>query len=65
MYLFREDIVLPKFNHGQAAKEIGITGVMFSYIINRKRQTTKMTAYCITKYLDSEKEISDYFIRIK
>lgn len=45
----------------EAANEIGITPENFSRIINRRIACSKITAYAITKFFDSEAEINDYF----
>jgi len=63
-YLFRGDITY-NINQTIASKVIGITQPTLSNILNRKVRTTKMTAYCITKYLDENAEIEDYFERVK
>ena len=43
---------------------IGITRPNLNDILNAKRPTTKMTAYCITKALNSELEICQVFTRL-
>lgn len=50
-------------NQKKAAEEIGITPETLSRILNGKIGTTKITAYCITKYYNKDAEINDYFIR--
>ena len=45
----------------ESAKEIGISEETFSRILNRKRKCSKVTAYSITKFFDSEADIEDYF----
>ena len=45
----------------EASAEIGISEETFSRILNRKRKCSKVTAYAITKFFDSEADIEDYF----
>lgn len=45
----------------ESSKEIGISEETFSRILNRKRKCSKVTAYAITKFFDSEADIEDYF----
>lgn len=52
-----------KIQQRKIAKEVGITEETLSRIINQKQNTTKMTAYCITKAINNEAEINDYFNR--
>lgn len=49
-------------NQKKAAEEIGITPETLSRILNGKVGTTKITAYCITKYYNRNAEINDYFV---
>ena len=60
MYRFRNDIVI-NINKSKASKEIGIDRSYMSMILNKRRNCSKLVAYCITKYLDQEAEIKDYF----
>lgn len=45
------------------SEETGISQSMLTFIFSKTRPCSKKNAYAITKYLDSEAEISDYFIR--
>lgn len=68
MYLFRKEKraeLKQKTTITKLAKEIGITRVSLSKIICNMTTTSKMVAYCLTKLLDSEKEIDYYFERIE
>lgn len=61
---FNEEETLKILNgktKGELAEEIGVTKTCMSYVFTRKRHCPKTLAYIITKMLDSEKEISDYF----
>ena len=46
------------------AEDIGISEGYFSKILNSKRKCSKILAYAITKRLDANKEISDFFERV-
>lgn len=46
------------------AKEVGISISHTSLILNGKKYSTKPVAYCITKFIDNDAEIEDYFDRI-
>ena len=45
------------------AKQIGITSAFLTSIFNGYRGCSKTVAYCITKCLNSESEIQDYFYK--
>ena len=62
MYIINRPI---KFdNVGKAAKVIGVDISTLSRILHGKQKCSKIMAYCITKYLDQNAEINDYFTRI-
>lgn len=63
MYQFKD--IKVKINQTIASEVIGITQPNLSKILNGKVACRKVTAYCITKYIDENAEIEDYFIRIK
>jgi plasmid maintenance system antidote protein VapI len=65
MYLFRDKNVAITYNKGQMAKVVGINPDTLRRIINGKQTCSKLTAYCITKFLDSEAEIINYFDRVE
>jgi len=48
-----------------ASKTIGVTPQYLSAICGRKQVIKKTLAYCITKYIDSEAEIENYFERVE
>ena len=50
---------------GIASKTIGITPQYLSRVCSRKTTIRKLLAYSITKYIDSNAEIEDYFERVK
>lgn len=62
MYYFRQDIQV-KFKQKDLCETVGITQPTMSNIINGKVACRKVVAYCITKYLNEDAEIEEYFIR--
>lgn len=62
MYLLTEDIKIK--NVGEASNKIGINISTLSRILHKKQKCSKIMAYCITKYINQEAEISDYFLKI-
>lgn len=46
------------------AKIIGVNYDTLSKMIKQNKSCMKLTAYAITKFLDSEKEIEDFFDRV-
>lgn len=64
MYIFKQDIDY-KINQTIASEVIGITQPCLSNILNGKVSCRKVVAYCITKYLNEDAEIEDYFERVK
>lgn len=64
MYIFKEG-VNAKINQTKAGEIIGLTQPTLSNILNRKVACRKVVAYCITKYINEDAEIEDYFERVK
>lgn len=62
MYLFRKDKKV-EIKQIKAAKEIGITQPTLSNILNGKVACRKPVAFSITKYIDKDAIIEDYFIK--
>lgn len=46
------------------AKEVGISTTLITFIFKKLRPCSKKTAYAITKWIDSEAEIDDFFVRV-
>lgn len=63
MYTFKDKNVAKMFNKTQMAKVIGLNPDTLRRVINGKQECSKLVAYCITKFLDDEAEIEDYFIK--
>lgn len=64
MYTFKQDIDY-KINQTIASEVIGITQPCLSNILNGKVACRKVVAFCITKYLNEDAEIEDYFERVR
>ena len=64
MYTFKQDVDY-KINQTIASEVIGITQPCLSNILNGKVACRKVVAFCITKYLDEDAEIEDYFERVR
>lgn len=65
MYKFKKDKyneVISKYKIKGLADTIGITSTYLSLVLNNKSDCKKTVAYCITKAIDNEAEIDDYFI---
>ena len=63
MYMFTGDKNIIK-NKSVASEKIGVALPTFSSILNRKTACSKIMAYCITKYINENAEIQDFFERI-
>lgn len=60
MYIFKTEIPI-KINQTIASKVIGLTQATLSNILNGKVACRKVVAFSITKYLDENAKIEDYF----
>lgn len=65
MYMFRDKSVAITYNKVQMAKVVGLNPDTLRRVINGKQTCSKLVAYCITKFLNSEAEIIDYFDRVE
>lgn len=63
MYIFKDKNVAKMFNKTQMAKVIGLNPDTLRRVINGKQECSKLVAYCVTKFLNYESEIEDYFIK--
>ena len=61
MYILKNEMKIG--NETKASKIIGIDIATLSRILHKKQKCSKILAYCITKYIDRNAEITDYFIR--
>lgn len=62
MYIFKAEISI-KINQTKACEIIGLSQPTLSKILNGKVACRKVVAFCITKYLNENAEIEDYFIK--
>lgn len=62
MYILKNKIDIG--NETTASKIIGINISTLSRILHQKQKCSKILAYCITKYLNNNAEITDYFDKI-
>lgn len=67
MYILKEETkeLLKKYKQKAIAKEVGINPISISQMIRFNKPCIKLTAYCLTKFLNSDAEINDFFIRIE
>lgn len=65
MWKFKDKEKAKMFNKTQMAKVVGLNADTLRRVINGKQECSKLVAYCITKFLNSEAEIEDYFKKIK
>lgn len=63
MWRFKDSTVFKKYNKTQSAKIVGLNPATMIRIINGSQSCSKLVAYCITKFIDADAEIEDYFIR--
>ena len=60
MYILKENVNV-KMNQTIASEVIGLSQPTLSNILNRKVACRKVVAFCITKYINENAEIEDYF----
>ena len=63
MWTFKDKEVAKTYNKEQMAKVIGLNPDTLRRVINGKQECSKLVAYRITKFLNYEAEIEDYFER--
>ena len=63
MWTFKDKEVAKTYNKEQMAKVIGLNSDTLRRVINGKQECSKLVAYCITKFLNYEAEIEDYFVK--
>lgn len=51
--------------HQEIADIVGVSRVYVNYILNNTKNCTKPIAYCITKAINKEADIKDYFNEVK
>lgn len=60
MYILKESVDV-KMNQTIASEVIGLSQPTLSNILNRKVACRKVVAFCITKYINENAKIEDYF----
>ena len=60
MYILKENVNV-KMNQTIASEVIGLSQQTLSNILNRKVACRKVVAFSITKYINENAEIEDYF----
>ena len=63
MYKFKEKEIAKQYNKTQMATIIGLNPDTLRRVINGKQECSKLVAYCITKFLNENAEIENYFIK--
>ena len=65
MYKIKEVGLLEEYNKVKVAEQIGLHPDTLRKILNGKVVCSKLVAYCITKFINSDAEINDYFERVE
>ena len=63
-YLLKEDVakkIRKTYKNKYFVETVGLSRSYTSLILNRRRSCPKMVAYTVTKAINSESEINDYF----
>lgn len=63
-YMLKENAskdIRRKYKNEYLVQQVGISKVYLSLILNRHRVCSKQVAYCITKAINSEAEVEDFF----
>lgn len=60
MYILKVDAKID-FNKTKASEVIGVSREYLTDILNRKKSCSKVLAFCITKYINKNAEIIEYF----
>lgn len=65
MYILNDKAkeLLSHFKYKWIAKTVGINASTLSAMVKKNKPCMKLTAYCLTKLLNADAEIEDYFIR--
>lgn len=62
MYRFRKELFTNiKINQSKMANEIGLSFQYVNGVINNRYNCRKIVAYAMTKLINSDAEINDYF----
>lgn len=61
MWRFKDSNLAIEYNKQKMAEKIGLAPDTVRRVIKGTQVCSKQVAYCITKFLNSEAEIEDYF----
>lgn len=61
MYEIKDTTIGKLYNKETMAKIVGLNPATLRRVFNKKQQCSKLVAYCITKFIDKDAEITDYF----
>ena len=67
MYKIKEEtanLIRTRYKAKYVAETIGVSAILLSLVMRNKKPASKKIAYAITKFLNPEAEIEDYFERI-
>ena len=63
MWHFKNKEIAKTYNKTKLAEVIGLAPDTLRRVINGKQDCSKLVAYCITKTLDQNAKIEDYFYK--
>ena len=63
MWTFKNKEVAQNYNKTKMAGVIGLNADTLRRVINGKQDCSKLVAYCITKFLNKDAEIEEYFVK--
>lgn len=64
MYILKNNEKVSIINQSELARKIGVNQATLNRIFNKKQRCSKLMAYTITKSINENAEIEDYFIRV-
>lgn len=65
MWHFKDKQIAKMYNKEKLAQFIGLAPGTLRRIMNGTQDCSKLVAYCITKTLNQDAEIEDYFERVR
>ena len=65
MWVFKDKENARQYNKTKMAEIIGLNPATLRRVINGTQECSKLVAYCITKFLNEDAEIEDYFYKKK
>lgn len=63
MYVINDEglRLLNLFKNKAIAETIGVAQITIGYIKNKRKPCNRQTAYCISKFIDKDSDVEDYF----